>query len=70
MSTTEIAALRIRMEERFDTIDAKFDKFNARVAETEQDMIRIKTVGYGVLGVITFLGWDHIKPWMLTIFRS
>lgn len=67
---TIIEALRARMEERFDLIDTKFDKFNERVGEAEDDLTRIKTAGVGVAGVLTFLGWDHIKPWILLLTKT
>jgi len=68
-----ISDLSDRMETRFNSVDTKvdtkFDALDARIQKAERDIIRVKTVGGLVSMVATFVGWDHIKPWLTSLTR-
>lgn len=62
-----VAALQVRMEERFDRLDEKFDN---RVGKLERNQTVVHTIVASMGALITFFGWDHIKPWLLTLIKS
>lgn len=64
-----INQLAERMDHRFDKVDAQFERLNGRVRKAETDITKIKTAGVGVATVLSFFGWDYIRPWLTSLTR-
>jgi len=65
-----ILDLQERMDQRFDRVDKKFDAFDERLRFVENKMTIYKTIMMVVGGFASFLGWDHLKPWLTSLIRS
>lgn len=64
-----ISELTQRVDSRFDRMDERFDHINGRVRKSEQEITKIKTAGSVVAAALTFIGWEHIKPWLTALTR-
>lgn len=60
----EIAALRVALDKRFDTVDDKLDMFDARIRKTEEKVTVLNTIGLVAGTVLTFFGWDYVRAWL------
>lgn len=64
-----IETLGTRLDQRFDHVDTRLEGHNIRVTAIETDLVRFKTGGFVLGAALSFLGWDHIKPWLTTLTK-